>query len=209
MKTDCYSEKPVQIVVNGRATLTLMTHADDFRDLVTGALYTERVIETIADVESVICEGSQVSVVTKNPYAILLSRKTVLAGCGGASSFLDSGKLGHVHATAQPADADIASACAAVGPCPWFAGGLFAAGGREISRAEDISAQNVFDRLIGHALTEGVDFSSTFAVLKGNLTVESVRKAVIAGIPVLAVCGAATSAALATAEAAGLLIVFR
>ena len=52
----------------------------------------------------------------------------------------------------------------------------------------------------------GVDLSKTFAVLKGNCVVESMRKAVIAGIPVLFVTGALTAASKNTADEAGLLL---
>ncbi len=202
--TEYYTEKPVQIVVNGRAAITLMTHAKDTTNLVMGALFTERVIADIADVESVVADETQVSVVTKNPYTILLSRKTVLAGCGGASSFLDSGKLGEVEEKI-PVTADaVAKAEAAVPASAWFSGGLFAADGTLLYLAEDISSQNVFDQLIGAALKSGVDLTETFVVLKGNCVVETMRKAVIAKIPVVAIYGALTEAAKETADAAGL-----
>ena len=202
--TEYYEEKPVQIVVNGRAALTLMTHAEDPRMLVFGALFTERVVESFADVESVVANDTQVSVVTKNPYTILLSRKTVLAGCGGASSFLDSGKLGGVEEKMPVSAAAVSGAVDLVLDSVWFAGGLFTPAGEMLYAAEDISSQNVLDQLIGSALADGVDMGETFAVLKGNCVVETMRKAVIARIPVLAVCGAVTAAAKKTADEAGL-----
>lgn len=202
--TEYYEEKPVQIVVNGRAALTLMTHAEDRNALVFGALFTERVVESFADIESVVADDTQVSVVTKNPYTILLSRKTVLAGCGGASSFLDSGKLGGVVEKTPVTAEAVETAKAAVPDSAWFAGGLFTPAGEVICTAEDISSQNVLDQLIGAAIRDGVDLTETFAVLKGNCVVETMRKAVIAKIPVFAVCGAVTAAAKQTAEDAGL-----
>lgn len=205
--TEFYEEKPVQIVVNGRAAITLMTHAKDPRALVFGALFTERVVENMADIESVVADETQVSVVTKNPYTILLSRKTVLAGCGGASSFLDSGKLGAVAEKTPVSDAVVSSAKEAVPNSAWFSGGLFLSDGTLLYLAEDISSQNVLDQLIGSALRDGVDTAETFAVLKGNCVVETMRKAVIAKIPVFAVCGAVTAAAKKTADEAGLRLV--
>ena len=93
------NETPVQIIINGRAAMTIMTSAEDPTDLVVGQLYTERAIETYADISSMHTDGPQTSVVTTNPFEILLSRKTVLAGCGGASSFLDSDSLGQITST--------------------------------------------------------------------------------------------------------------
>ncbi len=202
-----YSETPIQIIVNGRAVFTLMTHAADPADLVLGALYTERVIESAADIDSVIIDLPQVSVVTKNPAAILLSRKTVLAGCGGASSFLDTGRLGTVTETTPVSDRIIYAACRALPLSRWVWAGLFDAAGGLITAADDISAQNAVDRLIGFGLKNRVGFSDTFMVLAGNCTAETMRKAVIAKIPVIAITGDATSAAEAAAKAAGLRLI--
>lgn len=92
--TSHITEKPVQIIVNGRAAMTLMTAPDDPLDLIVGQLFTERVITSYQDIASLHAGEVQTSVVTTNPFEILLSRKTVLAGCGGAASFLDTGSLG-------------------------------------------------------------------------------------------------------------------
>jgi len=204
---EIYSEKPVQIIVNGRATLTLMTHADDQKYLVLGALYTEKVIPGIDEIDSLLVQNEQVSIVTKNPYSILLSRKTVLAGCGGASSFLDSGKLGTV-TKGQIIPQDILkTAEKSVKDSIWFSAGLFSENGKMIGEAEDISSQNVVDQLVGIGLEKGVEFSSTFIVLKGNCVVESMRKVIIAGIPVLKVIGAVTDAAKIIAESSGVTLI--
>ena len=199
-------EKPVQIIVNGRAALTLMTHAEKKTELVMGALLTEKVIESMNDVESFIEDETQVSIVTKNPYSILLSRKTVLAGCGGASSFLDAGKLNKVELKFALTNEMIAAAAENVPETKWFAGGIFSSDGAMIAATEDISAQNVFDALIGHCLLEKMPLTESFIVLRGNAGVETMRKAVIAGIPAVAVYGEITSPAVQTAKDAGLLL---
>ena len=75
------NETPVPIIINGRAAMTIMTSAEDPTDLVVGQLYTERAIETYAEISSMHTDGPQTSVVTTNPFETLLSRKTVRAGC--------------------------------------------------------------------------------------------------------------------------------
>ena len=207
VETEKYAERPLQIIVNGRAALTIMTHAEDAVNLVYGALFTERVIDKPEDIESVISDGSQVSVVTKNPYSILLSRKTVLAGCGGASSFLDTGKLGTVSGGDAVSAASVSSALEALPASGWYAAGLFSANGDVICTAEDITAQNAADQVIGFALRNGLSLADTFAVIRGNCSVETVRKIIIAKIPVLGVDGVMTDAAAHTAEEAGLRII--
>lgn len=201
-----YHEKPVQIIVNGRATLTLMTHAENPLNLVVGVLFTERVIASVSDIDSILTEENQVSVVTKNPYAILLSRKTVLAGCGGASSFLDSGTLGEVVPVPVPEPVIMASV-EKVAQSVWFSAGLFSADGIHVSSAEDISLQNAVDTLIGDALQKGVSPERCFAVLLGNCSVETMRKLIIAKIPLAVISGAITDAAVSAASAAGVKII--
>lgn len=201
-----YQEKPVQIIVNGRATLTVMTHTDDPQDLVYGILYTERVVDTIDNIDSVIVEASQVSIVTKHPYSILLSRKTVLAGCGGASSFLDSGKLGRIeHAVSVPESVQKSSADQ-VPVSSWVTAGLFSEGGKLLHVAEDLTSQNAVDALIGYALREHIDLEKTYVVLRGNCTAETMRKLIIAKIPAVILTGQSTDAADNLAEETGLTI---
>lgn len=205
-----YKEFPLQIIVNGRAALTIMTHAETSEEkesLVLGALFTERVIASLEDIESVIITDTQASVVTKDPYTILLSRKTVLAGCGGASSFLDSGKLGTVQCGYAVSEEICKAAIANVPMSFWYSAGLFSADGCLISSADDITAQNAADRIIGSALKAGVNPSETFAVLRGNCTAETMRKIIIAKIPVLVLNGDVTLAALETADEAGVRVI--
>ena len=201
--TELYQEKPVQIVVNGRATITLMTHAEYSKYLVLGSLYTEKVVASFDDIESIIMEDTQASVVTNNPYAILLSRKTVLAGCGGASSFLDSGTLGTVVCSITPSKTAIENAAHSVKKTPWFTAGLFMETGEKHFEAEDISSQNVVDQVIGYGLEQKINFAETFLVLNGNCVVETMRKIVIAKIPLVKIIGRITKAAKETADVAG------
>ncbi len=202
--TQRIQETPVQIIVNGRAAMTLMTAADDPKDLVIGQLYTERVIETYQDISSLHIDGPQTSVVTTNPFSILLSRKTVLAGCGGASSFLDSGRLGEITSSLKvPADR-IRAGAAQLPSTDWYSGGLYTETGTLLTAVTDVTSQNILDRIIGWGLARGTDFHRTYLILSGNIVTETVRKAVIAKIPLLAVAGAVTVPAVAAADDANL-----
>lgn len=199
-----FLEKPIQIIVNGRAVLTVMTHAAESRSLVYGLLYTERVVDSMDNIDSVVEEDTQVSIVTKHPYSILLSRKTVLAGCGGASSFLDSGKLGSIEHTFEVPEKLLKTCAAAVPSSAWVSAGLFARDGTLLHLAEDLTAQNAADILIGYALQNGIRLEDTFVLLRGNCTAETMRKLIIAKIPVLAVAGEITGAAAKVAGETGL-----
>ena len=199
-----YTEKPVQIIINGRATLTVMTHADNLLDLVYGILYTERVVDSMDNIDSIIVEDPQVSIVTKHPYSILLSRKTVLAGCGGASSFLDSGKLGTIEHSISISESELKRSADLVPTSVWVGAGLFFEDGALLYTAEDLTAQNVADTLIGHALREHIELGRTYVVLRGNCTAETMRKLIIAKIPAVKLIGQITDAARKIAEESGL-----
>ena len=174
------NETPVQIIINGRAAMTIMTSAEDPTDLVVGQLYTERAIETYADISSMHTDGPQTSVVTTNPFEILLSRKTVLAGCGGASSFLDSGRLGNITSDLAISAEQIQSSAAHLPETCWHSGALFTEGGRLLVAVTDLTSQNVADQIIGWGLAHSTIFEKTYLLISGNIVAETVRKAVIA-----------------------------
>ncbi|HJJ36015.1 MAG TPA: formate dehydrogenase accessory sulfurtransferase FdhD, partial [Methanocorpusculum sp.] len=194
------------IIVNGRATLTVMTHAESPQDLVYGILFTERVVDSMDNIDSVIVEEPQVSVVTKHPYSILLSRKTVLAGCGGASSFLDSGKLGAIEHEISVSASVLKKSEDQVPESPWTSAGLFSKEGKLLRVADDVTAQNTVDILIGYALNEHLNLGETYVVLRGNCTAETMRKLIIAKIPAVMLLGQITDAATKLAKDTGLRI---
>lgn len=200
------NETPVQIIINGRAAMTIMTSAEDPTDLVVGQLYTERAIETYADISSMHTDGPQTSVVTTNPFEILLSRKTVLAGCGGAASFLDSGRLGNITSDLAVSATQIRSSAARLPKTSWYSGALFTEDGRHLVTATDLTSQNVADQIIGWGLAHSINFAETYILFSGNIVAETVRKAVIAKIPLLTTDAEITAAAVAAADDAGMTV---
>ena len=183
-----------------------MTSAEDPTDLVVGQLYTERAIETYADISSMHTDGPQTSVVTTNPFEILLSRKTVLAGCGGAASFLDSGRLGNITSDLAVSATQIRSSAARLPKTSWYSGALFTEDGRHLVTATDLTSQNVADQIIGWGLAHSINFAETYILFSGNIVAETVRKAVIAKIPLLITDAEITAAAVAAADDAGMTV---
>lgn len=185
-------EMPLSVTVNGRHALTAMTSPAMIREFVVGFLYTERIVRDLAEIESIRIEGNTASVLTKNPFAILTSHKTVLSGCGGSTSFLDAGHLPTIRsdltlapetiraATKETLDSDLHRITGGI-----HLVGLFDAEGRAIRIAEDIGRHNALDRVVGHGLLEQIDFSRTFAVSSGRISSEMVRKCLVANIPVI------------------------
>jgi len=84
--------------------------------------------------------------------------------------------------------------------------GLVSADG-VITRAEDIGRHNAIDRVIGYALRNNVDLSSSCAICSGRISSEIVRKCLIANIPVVISRGATTTLAIDIAAKTGLCVV--
>ncbi|MDV2482170.1 formate dehydrogenase accessory sulfurtransferase FdhD [Methanoculleus sp. Wushi-C6] len=207
-------EMPLSVTVNGRHALTAMTSPAMLREFVVGFLYTERIVKELREIESIRIEGNTASVLTKNPFAILTSHKTVLSGCGGSTSFLDTGRLPAIRsdlvlapeairaATKETLDSDLHRITGGI-----HLVGLFEGEGKAIRIAEDIGRHNALDRVVGHGLLEGIDFSRTFAVSSGRISSEMVRKCLVANIPVIVSRGATTTTAVEAAEAGGLTVI--
>lgn len=206
-------EVPLTITVNGRHALTVMTSPVMVRELVTGLLYTERIIHGPDEIESIQIEPDRVSVLTKNPFKILISKKTVLSGCGGSSSFLDVAKLPKILSGLVVDATDIRAGMKQTLQSDLHAKtggvhivGLFNSGGM-VCIAEDIGRHNALDRVIGYGLLNNIPFSQTFVVSSGRVSSEMARKCLIAGIPIIVSRSATTSLAVEMAEKTGLTII--
>ncbi len=222
-------EVPLAVFVNGRHALTAMVSPTMLEEFVTGVLYTERIIRKLDDIESLhIEEGRErnkdnkktdsastliASVLTKDPFSIMLSGKTVLSGCGGDTSYVDADWLPKIQSDLVTDVSTIKSIMkeTLVSDLHVRTGGIHIVGlfGPEgkICVIEDIGRHNALDRAIGYGLKHGVDFSRTIVTCSGRLSSEMVRKCLMANIPVIASRGATTTLAISMGEKAGLTII--
>lgn len=206
-------EAPMALFVNGRHAMTAMMSPVQLEDFVTGYLFTEQIIKNINEIESIRIEKNRMSVITKNLFKVLGPKKTILSGCGGSVSFIDTEKLPKIRSVYSITTQDIQTAAKEVLDSELHnkTGGIHIValldGATVLTVSEDIGRHNALDRVIGYALRNNADLSKTWVLVSGRISSEMVRKCLIAGIPIIVSRGATTTLAVETAEKTGLTVV--
>ncbi|MEO8277329.1 MAG: formate dehydrogenase accessory sulfurtransferase FdhD [Thermoanaerobaculia bacterium] len=226
-------EAPLEIRFGGRPFTVLMRTPGNDEELVAGFLFSEGLIRGREEIRSLAHPESLIDGDCRNVIAVELQPPAgesagrtepaleprsfyASASCGvcGKSSIADLA----IHAPPVRSRLTIASARLASLPARLreeqtaFAetgglhgAGLFDADGQLLAAREDIGRHNAVDKLIGWALHEGrLPLSSQILVVSGRLGFEIVQKSIVAGIPLLAAVGAASSIAVALADRFGL-----
>ncbi|MGB8308765.1 MAG: formate dehydrogenase accessory sulfurtransferase FdhD [Methanoregula sp.] len=206
-------EVPEALFVNGRHAMTAMMSPAGLEDFVTGYLFTEQIIKGADEIESIRIETNRISVITKNLFKVLGPKKTILSGCGGAASFIDTEKLPRITSDLSFAPDLIRAITKEVleSELHMITGGIHVVGLASkngiITRSEDIGRHNALDRVIGHGLRNKIDLSKTFVICSGRVSSEMVRKCLVADIPVIVSRGATTTLAVTIAAQTGVCIV--
>lgn len=225
----------MEIRVNGRAlTVTMRTPGHDF-ELAAGFLVSEGVVHAATDVSGIrYCAGAvdgglntynvvDVALASgvKSPDASLERNFYTTSSCGlcGKAS-LDAVRTSSAWTVADDPLTVDASLVATLSDRlraeqrvfdstgGLHAAGLFSADGEALCVREDVGRHNAVDKVIGHALLEGMlPARERILMVSGRASFELVQKAVMAGIPMLAAVSAPSSLAVELADDAGLTLV--
>ena len=211
--SDMVEEVPLSIFINGRHFVTAMISPEMRKEFIIGHLFSERIVSGINEIESTEIEGNVARAIVANPMRTILPRRPIVSGCGGISSFLDESKLPEIRSDKKIERDEIYKAMKAISQSKLHKAtggvhsvGLFGKAGT-IFISEDIGRHNALDKVIGHGLIQGIDFSETFAASTGRISSDMALKCSVAGIPIIASRGATTSLAISIAERTGLSII--
>ncbi|HSA38391.1 MAG TPA: formate dehydrogenase accessory sulfurtransferase FdhD [Methanoregula sp.] len=207
------AEIPYALFINGRHAMTAMMSPVQLEDFVTGYLYTEQIIKSVDEIESIRIEKNRLSVITKNLFKVLGPKKTILSGCGGSTSYIDTEKLPKITSDYTIKTAHIRDAAKAVlnSELHVTTGGIHIVAlldkEKILAVSEDIGRHNALDRVIGYGLRNKIDLSRTWVIVSGRISSEMIRKCLIAGIPIIVSRGATTTLAVETADKTGLTVI--
>lgn len=212
-------EEPLEIRVGQQpVSVTLRTPGDDYA-LAAGFLFTESILKSRDDIESIRHWGSPnvVRVGLRPDVRVDLQRlqrhfySTSSCGVCGKTS------IDALRVQASPLSSDVRLAASVLSSLPDLlrnaqttfdatgaihAAGAFAASGEPIVVAEDVGRHNAVDKVIGRLFLDGA--SAGVLVVSGRTSFEIVQKCVVARIPVLAAVGAPSSLAVDLAREFGL-----
>ena len=206
-------EVPLSIFINGRHFATAMTSPAMAEEFVAGHLFSEGIVGGLEEIESLNVEENVVKVVLTNPIRAIRSKRPILSGCGGASSFLDESKLAKVVSDLRVERGDIRAAVKEISKSQLHkaTGGVHSVGLFDrrgvIYKVEDIGRHSALDKVLGRGLLDCIRFEETFVATTGRISSDMALKCSRAGVGIIASRGATTSLAIEIAERTGLSIV--
>ncbi len=211
------SEFPLTIRVNDDSFTVMRTPGDD-RELVTGFLFTEGLIESLDDINTLSqCEDSPhvITVKTKRQSGSTARNMVITSSCGlcgheNIQALLESLKrldcpmkmpldvLFRIPDRVREAQVLFSRTGGA------HAAALFDTEGNLKAVREDVGRHNALDKLLGYALLAGVAPGESGIFLSGRVSLELIIKVVRARVPLVAAVSAPTAAAVQAADRLGI-----
>ena len=218
---DVPAEHILNVHANDRALMRLVCTATDLPELVVGRLYSEGMIESVDEIDSMDFSDDQSEVHLELGAAARPWRARAMEFVPSATT----GSRVFVERTSRP------PAQGSVVPIPWCPADIFslarvfaadspmhrstmgvhscylARGSEVLCRCEDLGRHNAFDKIIGFALLNRIDLTVCTVFSSGRLPVDMISKAVQAGIPVVASKSVTTDHAIKLARRTDLTLI--
>lgn len=182
------SEHGINIEINKEKKIKLVCSPQYLTEVVLGHLYTEGIVDGVCDIESLSLngDGDKAEVVLKTGKSVREKGPVVPIAWKPEWIF---------------AIADRFSEGMPLHQKTWATHSCFLVREDKILFAcEDIGRHNAFDKVIGYALRNGIDLTKCMVYSSGRIPSDMAKKAIMAGVPVLAAKAVPTLSALKLAE---------
>ncbi len=192
------------IEVDGSPVAEVVASGEQLRELGAGFTVAEGIAPGVREVE---VDGNVIRVTTG--VAKIIPPRTEIGTSGGPSVRCPPGT---VCSTLTLTPHQVTSITSAIETDLWRATGgvhcsVLAYDGGVVTRSSDIGRHNTVDKVIGHAILNGLDPARCTIGCTGRQPAGMVIKVSRAGIPIVISRAAATSEGIATAETAGITLV--
>lgn len=179
-------EQVYSLNVNGRALVSAALLPNDLKEFGVGYLVSEGVV-SYDEIESVMIEKTAIGVLTKNPFKVLLPKRSIISGCGGTASYLDPAKL---PVLGDGFEISLGNLSAEFSSEMKNSGGFEAAAvsydGKIICEASCLTFFSAFDKLVGKIFLENFVPKDLAVICSGKVTADLIRKCLNAKVSVLA-----------------------
>ncbi len=213
-------EEPLEIRLDGHPVAVLMRTPGHDEELAAGFLVTEGIVSTVKELRKIEPrpDENRVLVFLADGVAVDLGRLTRHLFTGSSCGLCGKATLEAIFTHSPPISGRIETSNEAILGAPaklraaqgtfestggLHAAGVFSAAGGLILVREDIGRHNAVDKVIGHALLNGIDLTETFLLVSGRLSFEIMQKALAARIPTVAAISAPSSLAVEFARKSG------
>ena len=213
-------EEPLEIRLDGHPVAVVMRTPGHDEDLAAGFLVTEGIISTVAELRKIEArpDENRVLLFLQDDVTVDLGRLTRHFFTGSSCGLCGKATLEAIFTDFPPIERGIDVSDAVILEAPaklraaqgtfettggLHAAGVFTAAGELLITREDIGRHNAVDKVIGHALLNGIDLTATFLLVSGRLSFEIMQKALAARIPTVAAISAPSSLAVEFAKRSG------
>lgn len=213
-------DEPTCIFINGDYHVTLIATPTMKRELAVGYLFSEGVIDSADDIQSIELRGSDVHIELKGEVdlrdAAMSMMNLIVTACGssprGTTSRLKLPKVTSDICVDAETILRMIAELNSRSSVHLRTGGTHAAmlcseEGGVLAFAEDVGRHNAVDKVIGSMVLRGADLGRCILTSSGRQSGEMVQKAARGGIPIVASMTAPLASGIRMAEMAGITLV--
>ena len=210
-------EAPFVLYVNRYEVVTLMCTPDKLDYLVTGFLFSEGIISSLDEIQSIdVCEKEMLAMVMLNKSWSPPEKRIATSGCGGGVSFWEDIKVDPVKSDFSISFSEVLNLIKELNrksELYRLSGGVHSTalsdGKSIILLAEDIGRHNTVDKVLGECLIKNISTTETALLTTGRISSEIVIKAARAKIPIIISMKSPTSLGIEVADKLGITLIAR